>query len=312
MGQNIKDFKSWKRLNEDSFLGWIGDLATSAFTGKPVTTTPDSVTSIAEPGSAAATVIDKTASALGIKTDTKSSEKEKETDSSAKTSTKFKKFDKEIPAENVSALEAAMDRHGITNEFARKAILGVVSKESSHLTPEGDYSNTSNSRIREVYGARVADLSDSELTALKNNPTKFWDRVYGVDDPTGRGAKYGNTQPGDGERYRGRGFNQITFKSNYKKLQDLFDKMGKLKTANEINIVEEPELLEEPDIAAEFAILYFINSFKTKGKNLNDYKDLTAAVTDYVQANAGWGTNINVGHTAQGFAKALDYASSIV
>ena len=85
----------------------------------------------------------------------------------------FKKFDKKIPAENVLALEAAMERHGITNDFARKAILGVISKESSNLTPEGDYSNTSNSRIREVYGARVADLSDSQLTALKEEPTKF-------------------------------------------------------------------------------------------------------------------------------------------
>ena len=184
-------------------------------------------------------------------------------------------------------------------------------KESSNLTPEGDYSNTSNSRIREVYGARVEDLSDSQLTALKENPTKFWDRVYGVDDPTGRGVKYGNTQPGDGARYRGRGFNQLTFKSNYKKLQEVFDKMGKLNAGTEINIVEEPELLEDPKIAAEFAILYFINSFKGKGKDLNGYTNLESAVTDYVQANAGWGTDIRSGHTARGFERALDYAASI-
>jgi predicted chitinase len=312
MGQNIRDFKSWQRLNEDtSFLGWIGDLATSAFTGKAVDPAPSSVTSIAEPGSATATVIDKAASALGIKTDAKAGDKEKAKADSANTSTKFKKFDKKIPAENVSALEAAMERHGITNDFARKAILGVISKESSNLTPEGDYSNTSNSRIREVYGVRVEDLSDSELTALKENPTKFWDRVYGVDDPTGRGVKYGNTQPGDGARYRGRGFNQLTFKSNYKKLQEVFDKMGKLNAGTEINIVEEPELLEDPSIAAEFAILYFINSFKGKGKDLNGYTNLESAVTDYVQANAGWGTDIRSGHTARGFERALDYASSI-
>ena len=312
MGQNIRDFKSWQRLNEDtSFLGWIGDLATSAFTGKAVDPAPSSVTSIAEPGSATATVIDKAASALGIKTDANAGDKEKAKADSANTSTKFKKFDKKIPAENVSALEAAMERHGITNDFARKAILGVISKESSNLTPEGDYSNTSNSRIREVYGVRVEDLSDSELTALKENPTAFWDRVYGVDDPTGRGVKYGNTQPGDGARYRGRGFNQLTFKSNYKKLQEVFDKMGKLNAGTEINIVEEPELLEDPKIAAEFAILYFINSFKGKGKDLNGYTNLESAVTDYVQANAGWGTNIRSGHTARGFERALDYASSI-
>ena len=111
MGQNIRDFKSWQRLNEDtSFLGWIGDLATSAFTGKAVDPAPSSVTSIAEPGSATATVIDKAASALGIKTDDKAGDKEKSAADSTKSSTKFKKFDKKIPAENVSALEAAMER----------------------------------------------------------------------------------------------------------------------------------------------------------------------------------------------------------
>ena len=310
MGQNIRDFKSWQRLNEDtSFLGWIGDLATSAFTGKAVDPAPSSVTSIAEPGSATATVIDKAASALGIKTDAKAGDKEKA--DSANTSTKFKKFDKKIPAENVSALEAAMERHGITNDFARKAILGVISKESSNLSPELDHSITPNSRIREVYGVRVEDLSDSELTALKEEPTKFWDRVYGVDDPTGRGVKYGNTQPGDGARYRGRGFNQLTFKSNYIKLQEVFDKMGKLNAGTEINIVDEPELLADPKIAAEFAILYFINSFKGKGKDLNSYNNLESAVTDYVQANAGWGTDIRAGHNSSGFARALDYASTI-
>lgn len=310
MGQNIKGFNQWKKLNEETWSDYMTNLAKAAFTGSAV---PTGTPSVPAPIAAAAAGLASTAAdALGISsTSDKPSSTSKAKDSAKNTTTKFKKFDSAIPAEHVAALEAAMDRHGITNEFARKAMLGVISKESGKLIPEISYSSTPNDRIRMIFKDRVSGLSDAELTALKNNQTKFWDRVYGPDDPTGRGAKYGNTEPGDGEKYRGRGFNGITFKGNYIKLQQLFNEIGKLDTEGSIDIVEDPTLLENPDIAAEFAVLYFINSFKGKGKDLNAYKNLESAVQDYVQANAGWGTNINVGHTAQGFARALSYASTI-
>lgn len=306
MGQNIKGFNQWNKLNEESWFSYLGDLTAAAFTGSPVPTgTSTGSTPIA---AAAAGVVDKAADALGVKG---KSDKTKTDDKGKPVTTKFKKFDPKIPAENFAAIEAAMDRHGITNEFSRKAILGVISKEGANLTPEISYASTSNDRIRMIFKDRVSGLSDQELTALKNNQTKFWDRVYGPDDPTGRGAKYGNTEPGDGAKYRGRGFNGITFKSNYIKLQQVFNEIGKLKTEGAIDIVEDPTLLENPDIAAEFAVLYFINSFKAKGKDLNSYDSLEGAVEDYVQANAGWGTNIHSGHTAQGLSRALTYASTI-
>lgn len=310
MGQNIKDFNSWKKLNESgpSFTSWISGL----FTGDMPAPSAEPASTEKPKDAEEETIIDKVkgaaaglASKLGITSTDKDEENKKEK------SPDFKKFGSKIPAENIAALEDAMDRHGITNEFARKAILGVVSKESPNLASEIDYSSTSNERIREVFGERVASLSDSQLNSLKANPTAFWDRVYGPTDPTGKGAKYGNTEPGDGERYRGRGFNGITFKSNYKNLQSVFNKIGKLKTDTTVNIVDNPELLEEPDIAAEFAILYYIDSFKRMGKDVNKYNDLESAVTDYVRATAGWGSDITTGVKAQGFAKALDYAQSI-
>jgi len=288
MGENIKDFKSWNRLNEGaSFLGFIGNLFTGA---EPTSTEPSKETE------------DKKGEP----------EKEKASRPSGEKVSKlaFKDPGKKIPAENVSELELAMDRHGITNIHSRKAILAVVSKEGPELQPERDYSNTSNERIREVFGERVKDLSDSQLTSLKNNPTKFWDRVYGVDDPTGKGKKYGNTNPGDGELYRGRGFNQITFKSNYKKLQEVYNKIGKL--GKSVNIVENPTILDtDAEVAAEFAILYFINRFESKNKDLNGYSDLRSAVEDYVHANSGWGSNIHAGVKGKGLEKALEYAQSI-
>lgn len=304
MGNHIKNFKGWQNVSESGSWGeWMASLATGVAAEAPELS-KDTKAALTGVKDIAGKVVDKIADTLGI-------EKGKDEKDKKKSSKSFKMVGGKIPEENVAALEAAMDRHGITNEFARKAILGVVSKEGPTLSPEGDYSKTSNDRIREVYTARVAGLSDAELTKLKSNPTEFWDRVYGVDDPTGNGPRYGNTKPGDGEKYRGRGFNQITFKSSYKKLQDLYDKIGKLNTNDAVNIVDDPEQLEDPDIAAEFAILYFIDRFGGKGKDLNSYTDLESAVEDYVQANAGWGTNIHAGHTAQGLDRALSYAQSL-
>ena len=129
----------------------------------------------------------------------------------------------------------------------------------------------------------------------------FWDVVYG--------GKYGNTEPGDGSKYRGRGFNGITFKSNYENLQRIYDRSG-AKVGN-INIVKNPELLEKPEVAAEFAVLYFMDTFKRHGKDVNSYTDLESAVTDYVQANAGWGTSLAGAVTSKGLQKALAFAQSL-
>ncbi|AMM17522.1 chitinase [Burkholderia sp. PAMC 28687] len=81
--------------------------------------------------------------------------------------------------------------------------------------------------------------------------------------PTPAQSKYegrldlGNTQPGDGSKYRGRGLIQITGRANYKAVSD---SLG-------IDFVLSPELLELPSGAAQSAA-WFWNSH-----NLNQYAD---------------------------------------
>ena len=64
------------------------------------------------------------------------------------------------------------------------------------------------------------------------------------------GAQYenrpdlGNTQPGDGVRFKGRGYVQITGRANY---QDWSNRLG-------IDLVGNPELSEDPDIAAQILV----------------------------------------------------------
>ncbi len=67
----------------------------------------------------------------------------------------------------------------------------------------------------------------------------------------------GNTSPGDGYKYRGRGIIQLTGKSNYKTYGN---KLG-------IDLVNKPELASNPDIAVKVAARYW------KDKGLNKLAD---------------------------------------
>lgn len=209
-------------------------------------------------------------------------------------------LDLESPAvpekEMVKKVVTSLVKYGIVNPLVQKAILSVIGKESGFKInrDEVSYKNTANSNIRKIFGKRVKDLSDDELTELKANDTKFWDRVYGPDDPTGMSQKYGNTNKGDGSKYLGRGFNGITFKSGYKKYMDLLSKNGTV-----ADLVNNPKLLYDPEIAAEVNALYFADGLSAKvskkkygNDDPNDFKDFKTALKAATNANAGWGKDI--------------------
>jgi len=134
----------------------------------------------------------------------------------------------------------AMNDLGITDPKTRAAMAATVEGESGFkLNTEFDYSRTSNENIIKSFGKGSAfgKMSDEELTKLKADPAKFFDYVYG--------GRYGNTAPGDGYKYRGRGLIGITFKGNY-------ENYGKILG---VDLVGNPDLANDPLIAAKIAVL---------------------------------------------------------
>jgi predicted chitinase len=207
-----------------------------------------------------------------------------------------------FPKGNILEIMKACTRHGITNVFSRKALLGVASKESPQLKPEISYKNTNNARIRQIFGKRVRGVSDAELDRIKQTDD-FWELVYG------RNAfPLASPNPGDGKKYKGRGFNQITFRSNYEALQREYVKQGS--KLGPVNIVDRPEGLGEARIAAEFYILFMIKSFKNKNVPINNFTDLKTAVYNFTRANAGWGPPRGI-VWEQGYGKAYAFASKL-
>ena len=78
----------------------------------------------------------------------------------------------------------------------------------------------------------------------------------------------GNKQIGDGEKYHGRGFIQLTGRDNYRMAQDALN----------IPLLQQPELAERPDIAAKIAIWYWQTRVKPHINNFNDTKAVTQKI----------------------------------
>lgn len=100
-------------------------------------------------------------------------------------------------------------------------------------------------------------------TALANwadrNPERIAEVAYGIKSKTGHG-RMGNTQAGDGYKYRGRGPLQITGKTNYQ----IYGK------AVGADLVNHPELAERPDIGIAIAIAYYNTNGVWKAIDEND------------------------------------------
>jgi predicted chitinase len=78
----------------------------------------------------------------------------------------------------------------------------------------------------------------------------------------------GNNKPGDGAKYKGRGYIQLTGKYNYKKAGEALG----------LPLEQKPELLEKPEIAAKAAVWYWKNRVATKVDNFKDTTGVTKTI----------------------------------
>lgn len=194
---------------------------------------------------------------------------------------------------------AEMDRMGITNDFLKIAILANAEKESAGGKAMEEnlkaYSKTSNDRIRKIFTSRAAKYSDAELDDIKKDPMQFADMVYGYDTKIGKSM--GNTEPGDGFKYRGRGYIQLTGKSNY----------AAYSQAAGVDLVKNPDAASDPLVAAKITAAFVLKGLKGK-QNFNSQAEADRAVT---QAIGGKSLNLDQGIGAELLTKVSSYSSKI-
>lgn len=208
--------------------------------------------------------------------------------------------------ENIRVLINAMQQAGITNPFSQVGILGVVGKECGFIPKnEYGYGNTSNERLRHLFGNRLihwypkTPAGEAQLEIDKKNNELFYDRIYGYETVPAPSWDRGNNLKGEGWKYRGRGFNQVTFKSLYKKYGE----------AAGIDLVSNPDLLNDVPTAAVVAVKFLLNGIG--GKNIQREKNSFTSVDDavywFVRANHGGGEV----RGSEGHLKALDIANKL-
>jgi putative chitinase len=186
----------------------------------------------------------------------------------------------------------------ITDPYLQKAIVANMKKECGLVPKEENlnYSKTPNARIRSIFGSRVANLSEPELDLVKSNPQTFAELVYGSGNVVGRSM--GNTAPGDGWKYRGRGYIQLTGKNNYKSYGDLAG----------FDILNNPDwLVNNPPISAIVSVLFVK---KGLGSNLT-FADQQSADRAVTQVIGGRGLNLDSGYGAELLAKVNKYSEEI-
>lgn len=154
-------------------------------------------------------------------------------------------------SEGIKALISACDRVGLTTKEQKCSLLGIAGGESGWIPQKENY-NYNPIRLREVF----PKATDEQIQKYSNAQTKgmpreeFFSFFYG---PTFRGKGFlGNQTDADGGKYYGRGFIQLTGRSNYLQYQNEAKKYGV-----NINLVDDPDSLDaDINISALVAALY--------------------------------------------------------
>lgn len=82
------------------------------------------------------------------------------------------------------------------------------------------------------------------------------------------GKRLGNTNPGDGYKYRGRGMIQLTGKYNY---EQMGKKLG-------LDLVNNPDLAEKPSVAAMIALEYWKDRGLNRAADQNNIRGITKKI----------------------------------
>lgn len=135
---------------------------------------------------------------------------------------------------------------GITNPIKLANFMGQMSHESMGFTALEENLNYKPKGLLKTFGRYFKGEDDARKVAAQG-PEAIANRVYG--------GRMGNKDPGDGWKYRGRGYVHLTGRANYAKASEALG----------IDLLNNPDLAAEPDIAAKIAVWYWNTRVAKKG-----------------------------------------------
>lgn len=143
-------------------------------------------------------------------------------------------------ASAVPALTQAMAEAGITDPNEQAAFMGQMHHESGGFrTMEESFNYRSADRIMAVSRTARNQGQEAVEAAMAQGPEAVAELMYG--------GRMGNTEAGDGYRYRGRGYTQLTGRDNYTAASEALG----------VDLVNNPDLAADPEVASRIATWYW-------------------------------------------------------
>jgi predicted chitinase len=110
-------------------------------------------------------------------------------------------------------------KHGVTTPQRMAHFMAQVMQETGSFTVLRESMSYRVPRMLEIFGVgnHSARITAAEAPSLAHNEHALAERVYGLGNPS-KAAELGNTQEGDGFRYRGNGLMQTTGRDAHRRM----------------------------------------------------------------------------------------------
>jgi predicted chitinase len=162
-------------------------------------------------------------------------------------------------APGIAALKAACAKYGLTSPIAIAALLGIAGGECRWKLVEEGF-NYSADRLLQVFPSVFKGDKTLAQQYAGNPNNSLPEFLYGYTTSKGKGL--GNTQPGDGGNFIGRGYIQLTGRANYKRYGEMVGQ----------DLLNNPKLLSDPAIAAEVSVKYMLDRCKVAQTDPNYFE----------------------------------------
>lgn len=167
--------------------------------------------------------------------------------------------------EGINALKEACAKFGLTSPYAVATLLGIAGGETRWQTVEENF-NYSAPRLLQVFPSVFKGDQDLAQKYSGNPNNSLPEFLYGYNTSKGKGL--GNTQAGDGAKFIGRGYIQITGRANYQVYA----------TETGYDLINNPALLNDKRIAAEVSVKYLLKRCKADQNSTTYFESACSAV----------------------------------
>lgn len=199
----------------------------------------------------------------------------------------FGEINENMTDDQRSMIGYLVEDHGITPQAA-VALTSVTAKESKGDAAKSEMSYyatgkradgtemNSLEQIKGIFKSSMGDNAPNPLTQAELDEARskgkeyfdswFFDRVYGPG--TKAGERLGNTEPGDGYKFRGRGLIQFTGRANYAAASEFL--------FGDDTLLENPDILaSDPNLGARAAAWFLMKNGQIKNSDLASQENLS-------------------------------------